>query len=84
MFFLLPPRWSFYVESSADVVEMSVFIFEALFYVILITGIRLSLEQYRELSRNLEQRVEERSAALQVVVAELHHRAQASRPWSWA
>lgn len=80
-FFLLPPRWSFYVESSADVVELFVFIFEALFYVILITGIRLSLEQYRELSRNLERRVEERSAALresrerlEAVVAELQHR----------
>jgi two-component system, sensor histidine kinase PdtaS len=80
-FFLLPPHWSFYVESSADVVEFLVFIFEALFYVILITGIRLSLEQYRELSRNLEQRVEERSAALhesrerlEAVVAELQHR----------
>ena|SRR5215470_10549486 len=80
-FFLLPPQWSFYVESPADVVEFLVFIFEALFYVILVTGIRLSLEQYRELSRNLEQRVEERSAALREsqdrlvsVVAELQHR----------
>src|SRR5262249_50802335 len=80
-FFLLPPQWSFYVETSADVVEISVFIFEALFYVILISGIRLSLEQYRELSRNLEQRVEERSAALREsqdrlvsVVSELQHR----------
>jgi two-component sensor histidine kinase len=81
MFFLLPPRWSFFVESSADVVEIFVFIFEALFYVILIAGIRLTLEQYRELSRNLEQRVEERSAALresrerlEAVVGELQHR----------
>jgi two-component sensor histidine kinase len=81
MFFLLPPRGSFYIESSADVVEIFVFVSEAFFYVILITGIRLSLEQYRELSRNLEQRVEERSAALREsqdrlvsVVAELQHR----------
>ena len=80
-FFLLPPYWSFYVESSADVLELLVFIIEAFFYVLLITGIRLSLEQYRELSRTLEQRVEERSAALresrerlEVVVAELQHR----------
>jgi K+-sensing histidine kinase KdpD len=80
-FFLLPPRWSFYVESPADVVELLVFIFEAFFYVIIIAGIRLSLEQYREISRNLEQRVEERSAALREsqhrlvsVVAELQHR----------
>jgi two-component sensor histidine kinase len=81
MFFLLPPRWSFYVESSADVVELSVFIVEALFYMLLITGMRLSLERYRELSRSLEQRVEERTAALRdsqerlgSVVAELQHR----------
>jgi two-component sensor histidine kinase len=80
-FFLLPPRGSFYIEGSADVVELLVFVFEALFYVILIAGIRLSLEQYRELSRNLEKRVEERSAALREsqerlvsVVAELQHR----------
>jgi two-component sensor histidine kinase len=80
-FFLLPPRGSFYIESSADAVEMFVFIFEALFYVLLITGMRLSLERYRELSRSLEQRVEERSAALREsqdrlvsVVAELQHR----------
>src|SRR5262249_53154720 len=79
--FLLPPLWSFYVESPADVIEISVFIFEALFYVLLISGMRLSLERYRELSRNLEQRVEERSAALREsqdrlvsVVAELQHR----------
>jgi two-component sensor histidine kinase len=81
LFFLLPPRWSFYVESSADVVEMSVFIFQALFYVILITGLRLTLEGYRVLSRDLEQRVEERTVALREsqerlgsVVAELQHR----------
>jgi len=80
-FFLLPPRGSFYVESSVDVVEILVFIFEAFFYVILIAGLRLSLEQYRELTRNLEQRVDERSAALHEsqdrlisVVAELQHR----------
>src|SRR5262249_7579020 len=83
MFFLLPPQWSFYVESPADVVGFLVFIFEAFFYVILITGIRLSLEQYRELSRHLEQRVEERNAALcesqqrlEAVVAELQHRSR--------
>jgi len=80
-FFLLPPVWSFYVESPADIVEILVFIFEALFYVLLITGMRLSLERYREVSHNLERRVEERSAALREsqdrlvsVVAELQHR----------
>jgi hypothetical protein len=80
-FFLLPPRWSFLVESSADVVELLVFTFEALFYVILITVLRLTFEGYRMLSRNLEQRVEERTVALREsqerlgsVVAELQHR----------
>src|SRR5215475_3787727 len=80
-FFLLPPRWSFLVESSADVVELLVFSFEALFYVILITGLRLTLDGYRVLSHNLEQRVEERTVALResqdrlvTVVAELQHR----------
>src|SRR4029077_18614973 len=72
---------SFYIESSADVVEIFVFVSEAFFYVILITGLRLTLERYRELSRDLEQRVEDRSAALREsqdrlvsVVAELQHR----------
>src|SRR5215471_10115818 len=80
-FFLLPPLWSFYVESPTDEVEILVFIFEALFYVLLITGMRVSLERYREVSHNLERRVEERSAALREsqgrlvsVVAELQHR----------
>jgi signal transduction histidine kinase len=80
-FFLLPPVWSFYIESTADVVELLVFIFEALFYVILITWLRLTLEGYRVLSRDLEQRVEERTVAfhesqerLRSVVAELQHR----------
>jgi two-component sensor histidine kinase len=80
-FFLLPPRWSFFIESSADVVEMLVFTFEALFYVILITWLRLTLVGYRMLSRDLEQRVEERTVALREsqerlgsVVGELQHR----------
>jgi len=49
-FFLLPPGWSFYLENPADVAEILVFSSEALFYVILITGLRLSLERYRDLS----------------------------------
>jgi two-component sensor histidine kinase len=62
-------------------VELLVFIFEALFYVVLIAGLRLTLEGYRMLSRDLEQRVEDRTAALREsqerlrsVVAELQHR----------
>jgi two-component sensor histidine kinase len=80
-FFLLPPRWSFWIASPADLVDLIFFAMEGLFYVILIRGLRVTLERYRELSRNLEQRVEERSAELResqerlkAVVAELQHR----------
>ena len=75
--FLLPPHWSFYLENPADVAEILVFSLEALFYVILITGLRLSLERYRELSRNLEQQgmtLRESQDRLRSVVAELQHR----------
>jgi PAS domain S-box-containing protein len=51
-FFVLPPSWSFNVE---DVMEISVFILEALFYVVVITGMRLSLERYRDINEKLEQ-----------------------------
>jgi two-component sensor histidine kinase len=81
LFFVLQPRWSFYVESPAEQLDLVLFILEALFYVILITGLRSSLEQYRALSRDLEQRVEERNEELresrdrlQTVVGELLHR----------
>jgi two-component system, sensor histidine kinase PdtaS len=73
-FFLLPPGWSFYLENPADVAEILVFSSEALFYVILITGLRLSLERYRDLSSNLEQQgiaLRESQDRLASVVAEL-------------
>ena len=80
-FFVLEPRWSFYVESPAEAVDLLLFILEALLYVILIAGLRLNIEQFRELSSNLEQRVKERNAELresrdrlQTVVGELQHR----------
>src|SRR5215831_14954679 len=73
-FFLLPPRGSFFVENSADMMEILVFVFEAFFYVIIITGMRLSLERYRELNQKLEQRgaaLRESQDRLGSVVAEL-------------
>jgi PAS domain S-box-containing protein len=51
-FFVLPPSWSFNVE---DVMEISVFSVEALFYVIIIAGMRFTIERYRELNQKLEQ-----------------------------
>jgi hypothetical protein len=83
-FFLLPPRESFYVESAADVVKILVFIIEAFFYVILITEMRLSLERYRELSRNLEQGVEERSAEQPRASRGASRRSHILRPWPWS
>jgi two-component sensor histidine kinase len=80
-FFVISPRFSFSIERLADAVDLTLFVPETLFYVILITGLRLTLERYRDLSHNLELRVEERSAALRAsqerlkaVVAELQHR----------
>jgi K+-sensing histidine kinase KdpD len=80
-FFVISPHLALYIERSADAADLILFILEALFYVILITGLRLTLERYRDLSHNLELRVKERSAALhesqerlKAVVAELQHR----------
>jgi two-component sensor histidine kinase len=80
-FFVISPHLSFYIEHSADAADLILFILEALFYVILITALRLTLVRYRELAHNLELRVEERSVALResqerlkAVVAELQHR----------
>jgi two-component sensor histidine kinase len=80
-FLVLEPRGSFYIERPADIVDLLLFILEALSYVILIAGLRTSLGRYRELSRDLEQRVEERNVELrdsrdrlETVVGELQHR----------
>jgi len=54
-FFLLPPRLSLYIENPADVMDLLLFILEALFYVILIAGMRFTIELYRELSQKLEE-----------------------------
>jgi two-component sensor histidine kinase len=69
-FFLLPPRLSFYVERPEDLADLLLFIPEALFYVVLIAGMRSTIKGYRELS----QRLRESQARLGSVVAELQHR----------
>jgi len=76
-FFLLSPRLSLYIENPADVMDLLLFILEALFYVILIAGMRFTIELYRELNRKLEQQgtaLRDSQDRLGSIVAELQHR----------
>jgi two-component sensor histidine kinase len=83
-FFLLPPIFSFYIESPRDVADLLLFILTAVSMVICIAAMRLALEGYRELSRELERQgialqhqsvaLHESEERLQTVVAELQHR----------
>jgi two-component sensor histidine kinase len=76
-FFVLPPRLSFYVDHPGEVVALLLFILISFMDVILITGLRLAVERYRELSQRLEQHgvaLRESQERLGVVVAELQHR----------
>jgi PAS domain S-box-containing protein len=57
-FFILPPRWSFYIEHPGEVLALLLFILVALSNVILVAGIRFVVERYRELGRKLEHSVE--------------------------
>jgi PAS domain S-box-containing protein len=74
-YFVLPPRLSFYVEHPGEVLALLLFILTTLSTVILITGMRFATEGYRELSRELEQRIEERGAELAEVQTRLEHEA---------
>jgi len=76
-FFLLPPRLSLYIENPADVMDLLLFILEALFYVILIAGMRFTIELYRELSQKLEEQgmaLRDSQDRRRSIVAELQHR----------
>jgi K+-sensing histidine kinase KdpD len=55
-FFLLTPRFSFYVEDLSDVFTTLLFILLTFSNVILLAGMRFVIEGYQELSRDLEQR----------------------------
>ena len=72
-FFVLPPRWSFYIEHPGEVLASLLFILAAFSTVILIAGMRFAIEGYRELSHKLEDRVEERGAELAEVQQRLEH-----------
>ncbi len=72
-FFLLPPRWSFYIDHPGEVLALLLFILAALSIAILVTAMRFAIEDYRELSRRLEHRVEQRGAELAEVRTRLEH-----------
>jgi two-component sensor histidine kinase len=76
-FFLLPPRYSFYVENLSDVLTTILFILLTLLNILLLEGVRHAMERYRELSHRLEQHevaLREREDRLALMVAELQHR----------
>jgi K+-sensing histidine kinase KdpD len=55
IFFLLAPRFSFYIEDLSDVLTTLLFILLTLSIVILIAGMRFTIEGCQELSGKLEQ-----------------------------
>jgi two-component sensor histidine kinase len=76
-FFMLPPRFSLYIENLSDVLTTLLFMLVTFSNVILIAGMRFAIERYQELSHKLEQHdvaLREREERLAVVVAELQHR----------
>jgi PAS domain S-box-containing protein len=54
-YFLIDPRFSFYIEHPGEVVAILLFILASLMNVIFVTGMRFSVERYRKLSRKLEE-----------------------------
>jgi len=54
-YFLLAPRFSFYVEDLSDVLTTLLFILLTVSNVILLAAMRFAIEGYDELSRKLEQ-----------------------------
>jgi two-component sensor histidine kinase len=76
-FFLLAPRFSFYIEKLPDLLTTSLFVLVTFSIMILIAGMRFAIERCRELYDRLEQHeaaLREREERLAVVVAELQHR----------
>ncbi len=76
-FFIMPPRFNFYIEDVADLMTTLLFVLVAFSNVILIAGMRFAIECYQDLSSKLQQHevaLHEREERLAVVVAELQHR----------
>jgi two-component sensor histidine kinase len=55
VFFLVAPRFSFYIENLSDVLVTLLFVLMTFSIVILIAGMRFALERCRELGQELEQ-----------------------------
>jgi K+-sensing histidine kinase KdpD len=87
-FFILPPRFSFYIENLSDVLLTLLFILITLVLIIVIGGMRFTIERHKETDRELERRrkevdreleehrvaLREREDRLSTVVGELQHR----------
>jgi PAS domain S-box-containing protein len=61
-FIILPPRLSYHLDRPGDVIGLLLFIPALFIEVAVAAGMRLAVGRYRELSRDLEHRVEDRTA----------------------
>jgi two-component sensor histidine kinase len=87
-FFILPPRFSFYIEALSDELLTLFFILITFVLMIVIAGMRFAIERHKEVDRELERRhkevdreleehrvaLREREDRLTTVVGELQHR----------
>src|SRR5215467_4818538 len=76
-FFMLPPRFSFYIEDLSDVLLTLLFILITFVLIIVIGGMRYAIERHQGVDRELEQyrvALREREDRLAAVVGELQHR----------
>jgi two-component sensor histidine kinase len=87
IFFVLPPRLSFYIDHPAEVVGVLLFVLVALSNVMLVTGLRFAVERYKEREekeRLLMREVNHRAKNLLSVVDAIAHRTAAQNPEDFA
>jgi two-component sensor histidine kinase len=87
IFFVLPPRLSFYIDHPAEVLGVLLFILVGLSNVILITGLRFAVERYREREekeRLLMREVNHRAKNMLSLVQAIAHRTAAQNPEDFA
>jgi PAS domain S-box-containing protein len=86
-FFVLHPRFSFYIEHPGEVIAFLLFILVSLMIVMLVAGLRFAVQRNRELSQRLEQHglaLRERpddASRLQKIVQESNVDALFERMW---